>query len=79
MAVRYKVLARASLRHYFPSAQEETEVEAARPMTARELLDALRIPHPEVMLVSVAGEAIKLDAVLGESCTVELFPVLSGG
>ncbi|MBI4679161.1 MAG: MoaD/ThiS family protein [Elusimicrobia bacterium] len=78
-AVEYSILAHANLRHYLPGADASARVEAARPLTARALLKRLGIPEGEVMAVTVAGEPVKFDRVLGKSCAVEIFPVLAGG
>ncbi|MBU2574961.1 MAG: MoaD/ThiS family protein [Elusimicrobia bacterium] len=77
--VRYRILAHANLRHYLPGAKEAAEIRTKRPLTARMLLKALKIPESEVMAVMVEGKAVELDSVIAKSCVVEIFPVLSGG
>jgi len=79
MAIRYRIVAHANLRHYLPGAKEAAGLEAKRPLSVQALLKRLKIPQSEVMAVAVDGEAVKLDRVLKESCAVEIFPVLSGG
>ncbi|MBI5243155.1 MAG: MoaD/ThiS family protein [Elusimicrobia bacterium] len=79
MAIEYRVRAHANLRHYLPGAKGEARIDAPRPLKARELLEELKIPEGEVMMVAVRGEAVKLESVIEEGCEVELFPVLSGG
>ena len=76
---RYQITAHANLRHYLPGAEEKTSIETKRPLTAGTLLKALCIPECEVMAVTVCGKTLKMDAVIGVSCSVEIFPVLSGG
>ena len=78
-AVRYQITAHANLRHYLPGAEEKTTLEVKAPLTARTLLKALEIPESEVMAVIVRGETVKMDALIERSCSVEIFPILSGG
>lgn len=78
-ALRYRVRAHANLRHYLPGADEAAQVETGRPLSAQALLAKLGIPESEVVTVAVDGVAVRLDEVLGRSCAVEIWPVLSGG
>jgi hypothetical protein len=77
--IRYQITAHANLRHYLPGAEEKTSIETKEPLTAGTLLKALCIPECEVMAVMVGGVTLKMDSPIEISCSVEIFPVLSGG
>ena len=77
--MKLRVKALANLRHYLPEKQEYIEVEVADGQSVSEIIDLLKIPGPEVMMVIKNKQKIPLDHVPGDNDLIELYPVLAGG
>lgn len=77
--MKYAIKAYANLRHYFGDKEEEQFLEAETPLTVGEIIEALAIPRPEIMLVKVSGGKVGDDHEPTDGATIELFPILAGG
>lgn len=77
--MRVKVRALASLRHYLPGAVEEMDLDVPDAMTVREIIEAAKVPHCEIMKVAIDDAIVRDDHVPHDGDLLEIFPIYSGG
>jgi sulfur carrier protein ThiS len=69
----------ANIRHYLPESKELYEMEVDEGDSVRIILNRLKIPDTEVMLVIIGDKIVSKDVVPQKNDCVELFPILAGG
>ncbi len=77
--MRVEVRLYATLRKYAPTSQEVPFVELVEGTTLNGLLQALRVPQDQEVVVLVNGRPAKPDSVLREGDRVVMFPPVTGG
>jgi len=77
--MQVKIKFSSSLRKYNPTSSHPFLFEMPGEMTVQELLNHFRVLPGEVGLIIVNGEIGKLDTVIRDGDSVELYPLVGGG
>jgi len=77
--MRVRVRLHGHLHAYVESKSSEFELELPSETTLTELIRNLKIPDPEIWIVSLNGNRVPLSTVLSDNDTVSVFPPVSGG
>jgi sulfur carrier protein ThiS len=77
--MRIRVRLHGHLHTYVESKNSEFELEIPSETTLAGLICNLKIPDPEIWIVSLNGNRVPLSTVLSDNDTVSVFPPVSGG
>ena len=58
-----------------PAAHETIERTLFEPTSVKDAIEACGVPHPEIDVVTVNGEAADFSFVLRENCVIDVYPV----
>lgn len=77
--MRIRLKGHANVRHYFPGSLELLDMDIADGTDLAAILQQLKIPESEIMLLVINNRPVLKDHIPAENDCIELFPILSGG